>query len=227
MQDYSRVAIYWTPTGALGDFGARWLGWDIAQGAPARHPEIPGLPRSVAEITQRPRKYGFHATMKAPFTPTAPLEVLREAFAEFCAATGPARAPGMQLAHLGGFVALVPQGDSSALAALAAASVRALEPWRAPLSDAQLARRREAGLSDAQEALLQRWGYPYVMEEFRLHLTMSGRMSGDDAQTLVAALTPAVTPHLPNPLVLDHLSLCGEREDGRFELIDRHALTGE
>ena len=34
----------------------------------------------------------------------------------------------------------------------------------------------KSGLTDRQEALLTQWGYPYVMEEFRFHITLTGAL---------------------------------------------------
>ena len=68
MPRFARYAVYYTPEpGPLADFGAAWLGWDIATGAEVAHPDLPGLPRPVAELTATPRKYGFHGTVKPPF----------------------------------------------------------------------------------------------------------------------------------------------------------------
>jgi hypothetical protein len=108
---------------------------------------------------------------------------------------------------------------------VAEACVRDLDGFRAPASDAELARRRKAGLSPRQDALLIRWGYPYVFEEFRFHLTLTGKLPGETlplwTQTLARYL-----PDLPAPFVVDQIALCGEREDGRFEMLHRYTLAG-
>jgi hypothetical protein len=131
----------------------------------------------------------------------------------------------LQLTTLGGFLALTPTGDLTALERVASACVRDLDTFRAPSSDTELARRRSAGLSPRQEALMLRWGYPFVMEEFRFHLTLSGRLAQADR----AAWVDTARSHLP-PLAeryeINSIALCGERPDGRFELIQRYALTG-
>ena len=76
-----------------------------------------------------------------------------------------------------------------------------------------------------QEALLQRWGYPYVMEEFRFHLTLTGRLPVDKI-THWTDTARAHLPPLPAPFVMDVVALVAEREDGRFELIQRYTLAG-
>jgi putative phosphonate metabolism protein len=221
---FTRYAVYYVPPdGALAEFGAAWLGWDVAAGRPASGPDLPGL----GDVTMTPRKYGFHATLKPPFRlrDGVDADALGGAVSDMARSCAPARCAGLELARLGRFLALVPQGDASGLARVAATCVEALDRFRAPPEEAELDRRRKAGLSARQEALLTRWGYPYVMEEFRFHMTLTGRLPVDDiphwTETLRAHLPP-----LPDPFVLDQVALVGEREDGRFELIHRYALAG-
>lgn len=61
---FARFAIYYVPSkGHLADFGASWLGWDIVEARDVPQPDVPGL----RDITMKPRKYGFHGTLKPPF----------------------------------------------------------------------------------------------------------------------------------------------------------------
>ena len=226
---FARYAIYWAPEpGPLAHWAARWLGWDPVGGTDLAHPDLPALHRPVAEITATPRKYGFHGTVKPPFrlaegTDAAELD---RAARVLCASLGPVTLPGLALHRIGGFVALTPEGDQSVLAALAAQVVEGLDCFRLPPDAAEIARRRPERLSERQREHLARWGYPYVMDEFRFHLTLSGDLAGDEAEALVAALSPVVAPLLPRPFTIDSLCLFGEAAGGRFHLIDRYALAG-
>ncbi|MBN9887360.1 DUF1045 domain-containing protein [Salipiger abyssi] len=227
MTDYSRFAIYYAPEpGPFAEFCASWLGWDAATGTLRAHPELPGLPRPVAEITATPRKYGFHGTLKPPFRLTGSRAALEADLAALAARLAPAEMPGLTLSRLGSFLALTPEGDTTALAALAAETVRALDTHRAPPTEAELERRRKARLSPAQEDNLARWGYPYVMEEFRFHLTLSGRLSAEDATQTAEALEPVLAPLLPRPFRVGALVLFGEAPDGRFHILHRYVLAG-
>ena len=225
---FQRYGVYYTPRpGALANFGKSWLGWDAVAGEQVPHPNIDGLPRPIAEITATPRKYGLHGTIKPPFVlaeGTDP-QSLMAAFEAFCAQYGQITLRGLTLARLGGFLALKIDGDQSPLARLAGAAVRELDRFRAPPSATELARRRKANLSDTQEALLAQWGYPYVMDEFRFHITLSGRL-GKDVDATMAALAPHLTPLLPRPFVIDSLTLVGEDDAGLFHEIQRHTLSG-
>lgn len=226
--DFHRYAVYFTPPeGGFAALGAAWLGWDAAQGRAVAHPDVSGLPAPVAEITETPRKYGLHATIKPPFAlAEGQAEAgLIAAFERFCAGEAAVTLEGLQIAALGRFLALVPVGDQGALHALAARAVAAFEPWRAPLSEAQVARRRAGGLTPAQDALLLRWGYPYVMEEFRFHITLTGKRPKSELPGITAALEGLLLPLLPRPYGIDALSLMGEDAAGRFHLIHRQTLT--
>ncbi len=221
---YARFAIYYLPPeGALADFGAGWLGWDCVAGRDSIPPHAPGLD----DVTMTPRKYGFHGTLKPPFRLAEGTDAagLRQAVAQMAQVCPAAQSDALTLTALGRFLALTPVGDTSGIARVAATCVEALDVFRAPPDEAELERRRKARLSDRQEALLQRWGYPYVMEEFRFHMTLTGRLSVEEIDHW-SDIARAHLPPLPSPFVMDEVALVGERQDGRFELIQRYALAG-
>ena len=222
MTDFGRYGIYYLPDDpGLAAFGAAWLGHDVQTGQPVTQPDI----RDVETITATPRKYGFHGTLKPPFrlAEGRRAEDLFEATAALAARLQPARADTLRLARLGKFLALVPVGDAGGIGEIAGACVTELDAFRAPASEAELAKRRAKGLTERQDTLLQNWGYPYVLEEFRFHLTLSG---GLDMQALDAAEAALEThlPALPSPFEIASISLVGERADGHFVLIQRFGL---
>lgn len=224
---FSRFALYYAPPegAAWTDLATAWLGWDMTTGAPVAPPDAGDLP--VGDITARPRKYGLHGTIKPPFRlaegkTRAQLETEAEAL---CARLAPVTLDGLEVAQLGRFLALRPTGEATALADLAAACVEGLDAFRAPAPEAELARRRAAGLTPTQEAHLQRWGYPYVMDEFRFHITLTGRL-GDDLDPVKTWLTDHLGPLLPQPFHIPDMALVGEDSDGRFHLLHRYTLSG-
>ena len=198
------------------------MGWDIARACEAPQFDMPGLD----DITMTPRKYGFHGTLKPPFRLRRGhcVKDLEEATARLAASLAPACCDGLKLTSIGRFLALTPLGSLDQLQRVSEACVRELDAFRAPASEAELARRRRAGLSPRQDALLENWGYPYVFEEFMLHLTLSGQLSDDQMLHWTENLQQ-VLPDLPAPFVVDQIALCGERDDGRFELLHRYTLT--
>ncbi|MBI1219555.1 MAG: DUF1045 domain-containing protein [Rhodobacteraceae bacterium] len=229
MTGYDRYAIYYAPLpGALADFAARWLGWDAATGREVAHPDVPGLPRAVAGLTETPRKYGFHGTIKPPFRLAGgeSAEKLHQAAAGLAARLAPVTLDGLALHRLGGFLALTPTGDASALATLAAEVVTGLDGFRAAPDAAEIARRRPDRLNPRQRALLDRWGYPYVLEEFRFHLTLTGDLPPGEVEVVETALAPLVAPLLPQPFTVDQLCLFGQAANGRFHILHRYTLSG-
>lgn len=221
---YARFAIYYVPPeGALAEFGAAWLGWDCVAGRDALQPGVPGLD----DVTTTPRKYGFHGTLKPPFrlVEGRDIEGLKAAVAQMAQTCPPGQSDGLALTALGRFLALTPVGDAAGISRVAATCVETLDAFRAPSTEAELARRRKARLSVRQDALLQSWGYPYVMEEFRFHLTLTGRLPVDQIDRW-AETARAYLPPLAAPFVVGEVALMGERSDGRFELIQRYSLAG-
>ncbi|WP_425091045.1 DUF1045 domain-containing protein [Tropicimonas sp. S265A] len=221
---FTRFAIYYLPTDkTLASFGAAWLGWDVCAGRSVAQPDVGG----IGDVTATPRKYGFHGTLKPPFRVCGGVEAaqLEDAVAALAERTAPARCDGLALSRLGRFLALTPIGDASEIGRVAAACVSDLDTFRAPPTMAELARRRRARLSPLQEAMLTRWGYPYVMDAFRFHLTLTGTLPDGTARRWQEVVADALPP-LPAPFVMDEIALVGERPDGMFERIQRYALTG-
>lgn len=224
---FNRYAVYYTPPqGPLAEFGASWLGWDSATGKAVAHPEVSGLGFDVSELTASPRNYGFHGTLKPPFrlAPGTDATALESACANLAATLVPVTLDGLELSRLGRFLALTVKGNQAPLAQMAGAVVAGLDSFRAPASAAELARRRRANLSDRQEALLIKWGYPYVMEAFRFHITLTGRVAQAQVAPLMDRLKPQFEPLLPRPFRIEDLTLVGEDEDGRFHEVRRFRL---
>jgi len=227
-----RYAIYYAPApaSALADFGRSWLGYDAETGRNVEQPAAPGIaaPR-LAEITAEPRRYGFHATLKPPFSLDAGRDAaeLAAALATFAGGRPSILSPPPTLAAIAGFWALVPSQPCPALMRLAAACVRDFDDFRAPPSEDELARRRRARLSPVQESLLARWGYPYVMDEFRFHLTLTGRLAPDEASRVGAVLAERVAPLCRAALPIDAVALFHQPGSGEnFRLVGRYRLAG-
>ncbi len=193
-----RYAIYYTPgpDTALARFGAAWFA------------------RSAACLAA-PRRYGFHGTLKAPFRLAAGVSEteLLCAAASFATERPAISGPPLRVSALAGFLALTPSEPFEELDRLAAACVAAFDRFRAPAPDAELARRRRAGLNSRQEALLRRWGYPYVMDAFRFHMTLTGRLD-EAAMARERALAEARFDDAAAPFVIDSVTVTMEPAEG-------------
>ncbi len=225
-----RHALYFAPPAdhPLAALAAHWLGRDAWADQPLDRPAVPGIDEAKSDaITAFPRRYGFHGTLKAPFAlaagrTEADLAAAVEAFAQ----TQQSFACPLSVAALGRFIALRPTSPNEPLAQLAAACVEQFEPFRAPLDQAELDRRRSGDLTPRQDALLERYGYPYVMDEFRFHMTLTGPIE-DEAERarICAALADLFAPHLEAPLRIDAIALFVEPERGvPFRAVRRFAF---
>ena len=224
-----RYAIYYVPPhDAFAKAAASWLGYDVQTGCDVAQPDFASLPREIEVVTADPRKYGFHGTIKPPFRLAAGAtpEDLAWATEALCLRLSPVVLTGLRLERIGGFLALVPEADTVALFDLAARVVEALDAFRAPPTADEIARRSPGRLTPRQRDYLDRWGYPFVMDEFRFHMTLTGDLPPDDADTVARVLARWIAPHLPRPCIVDNLCLFGEAEDGRFHLLHRYTLTG-
>ncbi len=229
MDQMNRFAVYYAPRpGEFATVTAALLGWDNTQGRSVPLSNLTGLPAPLADLTTDPRKYGFHGTIRAPFRPAlgCTTDDVADAVRAVSCQFPPAVCTGLQLVNLHGFLALVPMGDTSALNNLAAEVVRATNHLRAPLTPAEIARRRPDSLTPEERDLLDRWGYPFVMGAFQFHLTLTNRLSDSQVAQVAPILSSYLGPSLPEPFVVEDLCLFGEDGKGRFHLLHRFALSG-
>ena len=212
-----RYAIYFAPPAEhpLHTLGTAWLGRDALTGAAAVQPATGLPPEELAAVTRSPRRYGFHATLAPPLqlAPGRDIAGLEAAVPALAARSVPFALP-LELGSIQGFLALRPAIRLPALDALAAACVEVADGFRAAPGAAELARRRAAGLTPRQEALLQRWGYPYVMDEFRFHMTLSERLEEPRRSRVLATLQAHFAGALDRPASIDALTLFVEPEPG-------------
>ncbi len=224
---FTRYAIFYTPPpSGLFDTAARWLGWDSRAGETVQHPGLDGM--DVAAITATPRKYGFHGTIKAPFrlAEGQSRDRLETALRDYAQAQPAVTLERLALQADHGFVALRPAAPSPALDALAADVVRHFDPVRAPLTTADIARRRKAGLTPRQDRQMLDWGYPYIFDDFHFHLTLSGRLTPEKSANVIRTIHPLIEPHLAQPYRIEALALMGEDDTGFFHELTRAPLTG-
>jgi putative phosphonate metabolism protein len=226
-----RYAIYFTPPqdDPLTRLAAGWLGRDAFGGATPDAPETPGLPRAeIVAQTKDARRYGFHATLKAPFRLADGESVaeLDEAVAALAGSFEPIALP-LVLAELDGFLALVPAAANPALNRLAGDIVRSLDRFRAPLSEAEIARRKPDKLGPELRGNLLRWGYPYVFEAFQFHMTLTDRLPAQERARFRAAVDAAFQAALDRSVMLDALAVFAEPIPGAdFAVTSRHRLQG-
>ena len=206
-----RHAAYYAPAqqSRLAQLGAQWLG----RCAQSRRVVLqPDFPQCTAEAlrgyTAAATRYGWHATMKAPFAlnPGLEMNAIPAAFQTFAQSQTALTLPPLTLRNMGDYLALVPEAPSSALQELAFDCVRALHPLATPLSDTQIAQRRLTPLTPAQDAMLLQWGYPFVGHQFQWHMTLTGplhKLTQREVRGLQDAARDWFSPVLNQPVELD------------------------
>lgn len=233
MGAFPRYAIYFTPArdSALYRYGAGLLGYDAFGGVDCAFPEaVTRLAPDWAELTAKPRRYGFHATLKAPFalapgTSEADLMAACESFAREPRPL-PVIAPVVR--SLASFIAIVPAHPCAALPRFADACVAHFERFRAPPSPGDRARRGAAALTPRQARYLARWGYPYVMEEFRFHMTLTGCVPLPRHDALRALLQARLEACEPGPVAIDAFAVLRQDDAGvRFRVVRRYGAASQ
>jgi putative phosphonate metabolism protein len=231
MADFPRYAIYYAspPGSALDRLGAELLGYDAWSGRELPFPS--DVLQSISnwrELTEDPQKYGFHATLKAPF-PLADGKSeaeLLEACAEFARRPRPIPVITPVVGPISGFIAVIPAEPSSELLRLAADCVGAFDGFRAPLTPQDRARRKPEMLTPRQRDHLDRWGYPYVMDEFRFHMTLTGRIDAVVREPVLKMLQDRFASIDLERLAIDRIALF--RQDAarsRFHVLNDWALA--
>jgi putative phosphonate metabolism protein len=226
-----RYAIYFMPdpNSGLWEFGARAMGYDAYLRRPCPFPNHSVYAdRGASAWTTDPRRYGFHATLKAPFElrqGKTEADLLSGAQA-FALETQTVQVERLLVAEIGAFVALVEAAPNPALAALADGCVRAFEPYRAPLTATDLARRLEKPMSERRRANLDRWGYHLVFEDFRFHMTLTGSVDAVTKRKLKNALEELYTSVDPRPVAIDAIAVYRQPgRDQKFEVLERFPLS--
>lgn len=225
-----RYAVYYTPPpeDSLAVAAAAWLGRDAFTGAVRTQAGV--APLTAAEVafhTAAARRYGFHATLKAPFALAgdASEATLDDALDRFAATQAPVVLPAVALRQIDGFFALVPAVRSPELDALAADIVSTFDRFRAPLTEADIRRRNPEALSPAQLSYLHQWGYPHVFDAFRFHMTLTGRVAGDETVRVRQAIESHFAAFIGKPLEIATIALFVEPEPGApFNVLSHHAL---
>jgi putative phosphonate metabolism protein len=229
----ARYAIYFAPEARtpLWQFGSAVLGYDAASG---RSIEFPAALASAvpdwAAMTEDPRRYGFHATLKAPFRlrdGVTEADFVRDV-AVFAAGQPAFALDGLAVRALGRFIALTPVGDVRVLSGFASTVVKAFEHVRGPLTEADMAKRLKSPLTDRQRDYLERFGYPYVHDEFRFHMTLTNSLT----EARLAEVKPRLEAHysadVPHGAVwVDRIAIYRQDEpEARFRIITIAKLAG-
>lgn len=231
MTGFPRYAIYFAAGAdhALSRFGAELLGYDAYTDDEISFPQDAlHVAPDWRDITADPRKYGFHGTLKAPMAlaPGRTEAELKAACGTFAEKARPLPVIQPVVDAISGFLAVIPAEPVDALQQLAADCVRDFDSFRLPLTAEDRARRKPEKLTERQREYLDRWGYPYVMEEFRFHMTLTGRLDAERRGPILEMLRGRLATLDLETLTIDRIALFRQEDAAsRFRIIGEWALT--
>jgi putative phosphonate metabolism protein len=225
----ARYAVYYAPdpTSQIWGLACAWLGRDPHRKLDCRRPALPALADlDLERLTASPRGYGFHATLKAPFELVegrSEPELLD--FAEGFARQRQPFSASISPQALGRFLAFRLDAPCPEMSELAEACVRAFDPFRAPLSDFDIARRRRSGLSPAQDMRMLEWGYPYIFEDFRFHMTLTNGIEDEALRSRVLDALRQMFAYVSGVHRFDAVAIYRQSDrDAPFEVVERFSF---
>lgn len=222
MPHRARYALYYAPPldHPLTRTAVRWLGRDAFGGrVPSRT-----LPPAWEPLVTDPRRYGFHATLKPPMRlkPGVHSWDLQTAASDFSRKQTPLDIGRLKVARIGSFFALVPEIAPAALRALADAVVSEFDGFRAPMPPEEFARRNSPNLTSHEVENLKTWGYPYVFDSFRFHMSLTGPVPEELRDAVGNHLTELFADSLREPVIIDALTIFMEEvPEAEFVVLSR------
>ena len=226
-----RYAIYFSPATAshLGAFGAEWLGRTV-EGQDLSPPTFAYIDdESWRVAVASPRAYGFHATLKPPFR-------LHDSYNEndflsaveaFSVKSNPVGLGSLSISQVSTFLALTSE-YSDGIGRLASALVMDFDDFRAPLTTTDVAKYRMEDLSATQQSLIDRWGSPFVMGDFRFHMTLTGSLAAGEIGRFQDELRARFAPLIDLEFQVDEICIFQQRsEDEDLLLSHRFSLKAD
>ncbi|HTZ70783.1 MAG TPA: DUF1045 domain-containing protein, partial [Acetobacteraceae bacterium] len=213
-----RYALYWAPPpdDPLWQQGCAWLGRDAATGAHVPQPDIP----NIAALTEDARHYGLHCTLRAPMRLATDEHKLASSIRKIAETMHSFALPPLTLRSVDGFLSLTLTASCPEMRTLADQCVRETDHHRLPASPKELARRRATGLKPRQETMLRRWGYPYVMDDWLFHITLTRRLSSSELAEILPEAQSWFAPLLNLPRLVDGICIFVQCE-GDFVITER------
>ena len=228
--NFVRYAIYYTPQPgtALAAFGRSWFG-RANDGATLQAFSDAGLSgTSFAKLAAAPGRYtGLHAPFKAPFALREGIgpDALKSRLINFASRRKAVETGPLTLSRAGRALVLRPVESTPALDWLAAQCIGAFEDFAAPTGDAEREDHASPHLNDYQRLLLESFGDPHVLSEYRFSIKLTGPLDAAQLERVSQALWPVLEEICASGVTVDGLSLFGDA-GGRtpMRLIGRYRL---
>ncbi len=222
-----RYAIYYLPRRdePLAEFGRRWFGFDTETRAPVDNAwDIP------TGILRTPARYGFHATLKAPFRlrKGRTENELFAAVAQLANEWAPQDLGLLVPKALGAFMTLQQSLPNAGVDSLAFACVRDLDLFRDPLTEEEQDAIFDKGITRRQKANVFTWGYPYVDKDYVFHMTLTSILAPQELERWQARVIEWGADYLNMPVTLKDLVIFAQKTpESPFQVLERFPLRGE
>ena len=237
MKKYSRYAIYYAPPkeSNLEEFGRYWFGWDPINAKSINNKQrinylngfgIKNL-KNIDKNVLIARKYGFHGTLIPPFklnknystkTLFKKTEKIAKKFKKF-------KFYKFKLKKINNFYAFVQNKKNNNINKLSNRLVRELFKFRSPLTKKEIDRRNPSKLSKFQLNILYKWGYPYLMSEFKFHMTLASEVTGNKLYSELKKIENNKEIILNEINNFDKIYIFGENQKGMFENLENFSLS--
>ena len=237
MTNYKRVAIYFLPkkNSSLENFGKNLLGRDINK---KRKISLTRRQKyfinrgftyfdELKDYCEQPAKYGFHATLKAPFRLKRNVKTKNfyDVISHIAAQHSRFKIKGLKIVYSKKFTFITSRKPNKLLINLENDLVKHLDTFRAELNKTEIKKRIPDSLTFKQNKYLKEWGYPFVFDQFKFHMTLMNQNNNKLSNKQKLELEKLIYKISNNVIEFNEISLLGENKNGHFEEIKRFKLN--
>ena len=225
-KNYKRYAIYYVPSenSELDLFGKCWLGWDPYKGVETTKSDLSKLPsfKKFSSLVLTPKQYGFHGTIKAPFRLKNEYTYndLENKVREISKQIHSFYFDQLIIKKLGNFIGLIPTNNLK-INAVSNKFVEELDYLRDELSESEIKKRKPHKLTSNQKQMLFKWGYPYVFDEFKFHLTLTSKLNVVEIDDVLRSLQNILKQVNLNKISFNNICIFGQKSDEKFYFVQR------
>ncbi len=225
-KNYKRYAIYYVPSenSELDLFGKCWLGWDPYKGEETTKSDLSKLPsfKKFSSLVLTPKQYGFHGTIKAPFKLKNEYTYndLENKVREISKQIHSFYFDQLIIEKLGNFIGLIPTNNLK-VNAVSNKFVEELDYLRDELSESEIKKRKPHKLTSNQKQMLFKWGYPYVFDEFKFHLTLTSKLNVVEIDDVFRSLQNILKQVNLNKISFNNICIFGQKSDEKFYFVQR------
>ena len=237
MKKYSRYAIYYAPPkeSSLEEFGRYWFGWDPLNAKLINNKQrinylnrfgIKNL-KNIDKNVLIAKKYGFHGTLIPPFklNKNYSTNKLFKKTDEIAKKFKKFKFYKFKLKKINNFYAFVQNKKNSNINKISNRLVKELFKFRSPLTKKEIDKRNPSKLSKLQLNILHKWGYPYLMSEFKFHMTIASEVTGNKLYFELKKIEKNKKIILNEINNFDKIYIFGENQKGMFENLENFSLS--